>query len=223
MATENGDAEKDEAKNGDDARPAEPAMSARIVPAPRRPKLTRPQPTVIDLAGIGNRILSLPIPSRNYTDLSVGKSGVMFLAEGAPVGRPSEEDGTPIRALWRFTTEKRLTERDAERPERVQACRSTARSCFTAREDNWFLAAVSELKPGSPDAAQGKPVNNGGMSAMLDLRAQWKQMYRETWRLQRDFLYDPPLHGLDLNKIEAKYAALPRRFGLARRVHLSMQ
>ena len=30
-------------------------------------------------------------------------------------------------------------------------------------------------------------------------------MYRETWRLQRDFLYDPHFHGLDLAKVEAKY------------------
>jgi tricorn protease len=70
----------------------------------------KPKPTVIDLAGIGNRILSLPIPSRNYIGLSVGKTGVLFLAEGDPVGRASSDDGPPIRSLWRFTTEKRQTE-----------------------------------------------------------------------------------------------------------------
>ena len=51
----------------------------------------------------------------------------------------------------------------------------------------------------------GKPVNNGGMLAMIDPRAAWKQMYRESWHLQRDFLYDPHTHGLDMAKIEAKY------------------
>ncbi len=61
------------------------------------------------------------------------------------------------------------------------------------------------MKPGSPDANPGKPVNNHGMMAMLDPRSAWKQMYRETWRLQRDFLYDPHTHGLDIAKIEAKY------------------
>ena len=70
----------------------------------------KPKPTVIDLADIGNRILSLPIPSRNYSELAVGKSGVLFLAEGPPVGRSAEDPGSPIRALWRFTTEKRQTE-----------------------------------------------------------------------------------------------------------------
>jgi tricorn protease len=212
----NGDAEKDEAKNGDDAKPADARdeRANRSGAKSGRKHEKKPQPTVIDLAGIGDRILSLPIPSRNYTDLSVGKSGVIFLAEGAPVGRPSEEDGTPIRALWRFTTEKRLTEQMLSGLSAYSVSFDGGR-LFYSREDNWFLADVSELKPGSPDAAQGKPVNSGGMSAVLDLRAEWKQMYRETWRLQRDFLYDPHWHGLDLKKIEAKYA--PYLDGLASR------
>ena len=124
----------------------------------------KPKPTVIDLADIGNRILSLPIPSRNYVDLAVGKSGVLFLAEGPPVGRSAEDEGSPIRALWRFTTEKRQTE------EILSGLTSFGVSfdgekLFYQRRDNWFLAPIAELKPGSPDANPGKPVNNHGMMA----------------------------------------------------------
>jgi tricorn protease len=164
----------------------------------------KPKPTVVDLAEIGNRILSLPIPTRNYVDLAVGKSGVLFLAEGASVGRPSEESATPIRALWRFGTEKRQTE---EILSGVTAFKVSfdGEKLFYARQENWFLAPISDLKPGSPDANPGKPVNNNGMMAMIDPRSAWKQMYRETWHLQRDFLYDPHAHGVDLAKIQAKY------------------
>jgi tricorn protease len=164
----------------------------------------KPKPTVIDLADIGNRILSLPIPSRNYIDLSVAKSGVLFLAEGAAVGRASEESGSPIRALWRFTTEKRQTEEILSGLTSFKVS-FDGEKLFYAREDSWFLAPVAELKPGSPDANPGKPVNNHGMMAVIDPRSEWKQMYRETWHLQRDFLYDPRIHGLDIAKIEAKY------------------
>jgi tricorn protease len=162
-------------------------------------------PTTIDLAGIGERILSLPIPARNYARMAVGKTGVLYLAEGPGVGRPSEEGGAPFRALWRFTTDKRETEMllggltdfnvsfDGEK-------------LFYAREESWFVAPTAELKAGSPEASPGKAVRNGGMMAPQDLRAQWKQMYRETWHIQRDFFYDPHLHGLDLAKIEARYA-----------------
>ena len=173
---------------------------------------------MIDLAGIGNRILSLPIPSRNYVGLSVGKTGVLFLAEGEPVGRASSDDGPPIRSLWRFTTEKRQTE------EILSGLTSydvsfNGEKLFYIRGDNWFLAPVADLKPGSPEAPQGKPVNNGGMMAMLDPRAEWKQMYRETWHIERDFFYDPHLHGLDLAKVEAKYE--PYLDGLASRAEFT--
>ena len=164
----------------------------------------KPKPTVVDLADIGNRILSLPIPSRNYSELAVGKSGVLFLAEGPPVGRSAEDPGSPIRALWRFTTEKRQTEEILSGLSSFKVS-FNGEKLFYQREDNWFLAPVAELKPGSPDANPGKPVNNHGMMATLDPRRAWKQMYHETWRLQRDFLYDPHTHGLDIAKIEAKY------------------
>jgi tricorn protease len=177
-------------------------------------KAEKPKPTVIDLAGIGNRILSLPIPARNYIDLSVGKTGVLFLAEGSAVGRPSQDGGPPIFALWRFTTEKRQTEEMLSGLNGYKVSFDGEKLGY-GRQENWFLVAVADLKPGSPDAPQGKPVNNGGMSAIRDPRAEWQQMYRETWRLQRDFLYDPHLHGLDLTKIQAKYQ--PYLEGLASR------
>jgi tricorn protease len=164
----------------------------------------KPKPTVVDLADIGNRILSLPVPSRNYIDLAVGKSGVLFLAEGTAVGRASEDPGAPIRALWRFTTEKRQTEELLSGLTNFKVS-FDGEKLFYARQDSWFLAPTSELKPGSPDANPGKPVNNHGMMAVIDPRAAWKQMYHETWRLQRDFLYDPHTHGLDIAKIEARY------------------
>ena len=174
----------------------------------------KPKPTVIDLAGIGNRILSLPVPSRNYIGLSVGKTGVLFLAEGDAVGRASSEDGPPIRSLWRFTTEKRQTEEILSGLNAYIVSRNGEKLFYT-RKDSWFLAPIADLKPGSPDAPQGKPVNNGGMFAMLDPRTEWKQMYRETWHIERDFFYDPHLHGLDLAKVEAKYE--PYLDGLASR------
>ena len=162
------------------------------------------KPTVIDLAEIGNRILALPIPARNYIDLQVGKTGVVFLAEGSPVGRASEAGGTPIRSLWRFTTEKRKTE-EVLRNLTGFDISANGEKLLSTRGDNWFVAPIAELKVGTPEAPQGKPVNNGGMFATIDPRAEWKQMYRETWHIERDFFYDPHLHGLDMAKIMAKY------------------
>jgi tricorn protease len=191
------DAKKDEDKSQD----KEVAKGDEKKDAAKKDEV---KPTVIDLPGIGNRILALPVPARNYVDLQVGKTGVVFLAEGGPVGRASQGSGAPIRSLWRFTTEKRDTE-EVLRDLGGFDLSANGEKLFYTRGDSWFMASVGELHGGSGGAPQGKPVNNGGMFATIDPRAEFKQMYRETWHIERDFFYDPKLHGLDLKKIYAKY------------------
>ncbi len=208
------DKDKKEADKKDDQKDADKSSAAAKEDEAKKKENEKPKPTVIDLAGIGNRILSLPIPARNYVDLSVGKTGVLFLAEGDAVGRASSEDGPPIRCLWRFTTEKRKTEQILSGLTGYSIS-FNGEKLFYTRGDNWFLAPIADLKTDSPDAPQGKPVNNGGMMATIDPHAEWQQMYRETWHIERDFFYDPQVHGLDLQKIEAKYK--PYLDGLASR------
>ena len=41
----------------------------------------------------------------------------------------------------------------------------------------------------------------------VDPRAEWSQMYHEVWRIERDFLYDPNHHGLNIPATEKKYSA----------------
>ena len=43
------------------------------------------------------------------------------------------------------------------------------------------------------------------MEVHIDPQAEWRQMYEEAWRIQRDFFYDPGLHGVD-------YAATKKRY-----------
>src|SRR5207253_9465195 len=54
----------------------------------------------------------------------------------------------------------------------------------------------------------------------IDPRAEWQQIYRETWRIERDLLYDPSAHGLDLAATEKKYE--PYVAGLGSRHDLSL-
>ena len=208
-------AEEKPGPEGDQAKSADKDKSEK--PADQKDKAEKkepekPKPTVVDLAGIGNRILSLPIPERNYVGLAVGKTGVLYLAEGAPMGRTSWREGPPVRTLWRFTLDQRKTE-DVLTNLTAFDVSYNGEKVFYARGDGWFLANAGELKPGG--ASQGKPINNHGMFATVDPRAEYAQMYRETWRIERDFFYDPHLHGLNLEKIETKYE--PYVAGLASR------
>jgi tricorn protease len=147
--------------------------------------------------------LALPIPARNYGEITVGKTGVVYLTERAPFGRSSNYDGGPgIRAIWRFTLEKRTPEAVLNNVDAFTVSADGSKVLY-ARKGVWTITSADDLKPGSD--APGKPLNLGNLETVIDPRAEWRQMYHETWRIERDFLYDPHAHGLNIPKIEAKY------------------
>jgi len=163
----------------------------------------KPVKVTVDLDGIGNRILSLPIPPHNYEEIKTGKAGVLYLFETSPVGRPASEDHEPdIRAVWRFTLEKRHPEIVLSDLDHFTVSHDGSKVLY-ARKGGWTIAPADDLKPGNDNP--GKPLNLGAMQTTIDPRAEWRQIYQETWRIERDFLYDPNTHGLSIPKIEAKY------------------
>ena len=166
-------------------------------------KEEKPAETKIDLEDIGNRILSLPIPPRNYNAILTGKTGVIYLLEGTPVGRPSDEGPGPgIAAVWRFTLEKREPQTVLNNVDSFTISTDGSKVLYN-RKAGWTIAPADDLKPG--DGNPGKPLNLSQMQTTVDPRAEWRQMYHETWRIERDFLYDPNTHGLSIPKIESRY------------------
>ncbi|HXN45121.1 MAG TPA: PDZ domain-containing protein, partial [Bryobacteraceae bacterium] len=59
--------------------------------------------------------------------------------------------------------------------------------------------------PPPPDGSKGT-LKTDDIEVRVDPRAEWRQMYHEVWRIERDFFYDPGYHGLDLAAAEKKYA-----------------
>ncbi len=168
-------------------------------------KKPRPAPVMkIDLDGIQQRILSLPIPARNYVVLERGKEGVILLGEGSAAANPSGQSGPSLRSVWRFTLKMRKTE-DILRNADSLAVSFDGEKALYHKGDGWFIANGDELNPGAADGTPGKSLKTDQMMAHIDPRAEWAQMYGETWRIEREFFYDPGFHGLNLQKIEAKY------------------
>lgn len=159
----------------------------------------------IDLDGIQQRILALPIPARNYTSLAPGKTGILLLGEGTAAANPADEDAQQLRSVWRFTLEKRKTEEVLHNVSGLLTSFDGEKLLY-AKGAQLSIVGISELNPGGADGMPGKALNTGNMIENSDPRAEWKQIYNETWRIEREFFYDPNYHGLDLGKIQKKYA-----------------
>ncbi|HSF40913.1 MAG TPA: PDZ domain-containing protein, partial [Thermoanaerobaculia bacterium] len=151
----------------------------------------------VDFEGIDQRILGLPVPARNYTGLAAGKAGVIFLLEDAPVAGFGGEGSI----LHKFDLETRKTDKVMD---------GVLAAFFGVSEDGgkmlirqgrtWTIASTTEPPPPGKGA-----LDLSKAQVRVDPRAEWKQMYREAWRIERDFFYDPGLHGLDLEAMTARY------------------
>jgi tricorn protease len=151
----------------------------------------------IDFDGIGQRILALPIPAQNYVGLLTGKEGVIYLAQDAPV---DIEPGPPAHSLVKFDLKTRKTEPILDGVSSVGLSDNGEKLLYEKAGKYFIVAAEKAPKPG--DGA----LNLASMEVYVEPKAEWRQMYQEVWRIERDFLYDPHFHGLDLQAAEKFYA-----------------
>ncbi|MGH9900076.1 MAG: S41 family peptidase, partial [Pyrinomonadaceae bacterium] len=80
-------------------------------PGDRQGMKKEPVKVTIDFAGINQRILALPIPARNYTQLVAGKSGTLFISESVPQTGLSGPGAPSGQVLHKFDLEKRKFEK----------------------------------------------------------------------------------------------------------------
>jgi tricorn protease len=223
------------APESDEEKPVEEKPAATTTPeapAPNpdapRPETPRPAPgartvTVkIDFDNILQRVLAVPMPPRRYTGLQVGRAGVLLAIES-----PAAATGTPVapgNTVHRFDLTQRRSDVAIAGVGFFEIAQNGEKMLYR-QGDRWFIAPLRPLPPaGAPAPA---PAAGGGATALvtenLEVRInpqdEWMQMYREAWRVERNFFYDPNFHGLDLKAAEKKYE--PYVAGIASRADLN--
>jgi tricorn protease len=197
------DAPKPDAAAGatapDGAKPAEPPKPAAGAAVTR-----------IDLDGIDQRILSVPMPPRRYTGLQVGKAGTLLALE-APGG---DGPAVPGQTVHRYDLKTRKSDVALSGVGSFQMSSGGEKALYRQGE-NWMIAALRPMAAGPGAAAPAPPptppaggqgaLKIAGIEVRVDPVEEWKQMYREAWRVERDWFYDRNLHGLDVKAAEKKY------------------
>src|SRR5713226_7378578 len=206
--------------------------------APGQEKEKPPAAVKVDFEKIGQRILAMPIPARNYSELLPGKEGVLFILE-SPLVDPLSGPSTLI--AHRFELKTRKTDRLLENILAFHVSANGEKLLYrlasppqpggtTPAPQTWVIAPlppaptpVGSGPGGSPGGTStpsaAKTLNLAAMEVRVEPAVEWKEMYHEAFRFERDFFYDPGFHGLDLTATEKKYAAyLP---GVASRADLN--
>ena len=196
-----GDGAKEAEKKADVAQAA--AGAAKPGDKKEPPKVT------IDFDNISQRILALPPPNRNYVGLAAGKAGTLYIAEFP--------DGAQGATLHKFDLEKRKLDKALDNFNTLEISANGEKMLYR-QGPNWYIAATATLGTPAFKPGEGK-IKTEEMEVYVDPRAEWNQMYRETWRIERDFFYAPNFHGLDLQATAKKYE--PYLASLAHRADLN--
>lgn len=195
----------------DEEKVVEPTPTPAASPRPPAPK-PEPVAVTIDFDRIGQRIVTMPLPPRNYVGVVAGRANNFYLLEGIPPSGTTP--GPPATAVHKFDVEKRKAEKILDNVSAFAVSANGEKMIFGQPGNRYTIAStVMPMRPGEG------VVNVGEMEVFVDPRAEWKQIYNEVWRIQRDFFYDPGLHGLDLAATKAKYE--PYLAGLASRSDLN--
>jgi tricorn protease len=180
---------------------------------------TKPVTVQIDFDNIGQRILALPIPARNYIALAAGKPGVLFVVEGPDVINPVDfEGGGPSFSVHKFDVKTRKTEKILDGLQSFSLAFNGEKMLYRQKQQ-WFIAPAQKPGEGPPKPGEGGPLKLDSMQVFVDPRAEWRHMYDQVWRGERDFFYDPGLHGLNLEAVKKRYE--PFLDGIASRADLN--
>ena len=165
------------------------------------PAPTPAKPTVVELEGIADRIIAMPVESGMLSDLSAGAEGQVYYVR-RPEARPARDDGGLGKpTLRRFDLK---TREDQALAEDVGDYRISAdRKKLLYRAD----AVVGIVDAGKFNKGDGAIAAVADVSIAVDPRAEWSQIFHEAWRINRDFFYAPNMHGADWNAVRAKYEA----------------
>jgi tricorn protease len=171
----------------------------------------------IDLDGIQNRVVALPTEPAVIRELSASKGYVYYST--APIDGLSGPIPGETSAIRVYDLKERKNKTLIEGVERFALSVDGSKLLYQAAGGhNGSTYGIIDAKPDSEKKVGDGALNLSGMRAELDPPLEWKQMFDEVWRQERDYFYEPSMNGVDWAKVRDKYAQLlsyvANRYGL---------
>lgn len=143
---------------------------------------------IIDWDGIENRIVSMPVSPGMYTNLRVPEEGMIYYLK--------EEPHSPKEALYKYDLSKR--EEEEITSANWYLISNDGKKVMIYLNNSWSIGDLAS-------ASDSKKLGVDKIKVKIDPQKEWGNIFNETWRVNRDYFYDPGMHGLDWNAAKSKY------------------
>jgi tricorn protease len=180
-----------------DASPFQPKSDEESIASDKKEiekkKEDTPKKISIDFEDISRRTFALDVPIRNYRYLVAGPKGVVFIAE-----RIQNQQGITLKKYVLKTGKAK------------DFITGTSNVSITSNGKHLLARVNGSWKVMKTAAASGKSgkLLKVNLQMKLDRIAEWEQMFEEAYRYERDYFYDPNMHGRDWKVVYKRYAPL---------------
>ena len=154
----------------------------------------------VDLPGLSDRIAEVPVPGDRYVRVEPVEGRLLLETLENPTSTGPFEAARQLRAF------------DIKKKEVKVLVKSLTDFQVSADRKKLLLQNGKEftvVDAGVDEVAEGKgKVETDAWTLLADPAAEWRQIFAETWRIARDFFYDPAMHGVDWPAVRTKYEAM---------------
>ncbi len=184
----------DELQANDTATSAAEHRGAQASPRPAAP-------VVVTLDGIRQRLVEVPAPPGNYSDLKAGDKRLFWIERQTALPRKASLVALDISSEQ--PKPKTLVE-----DIRGYELSADGKKLAVRKGDAFYVIPSSASAPVKLDDAK---VDLSGWTFTVDPEEDWRQVFVDSWRLERDYFYDRSMHGVDWKGMLAKYLPLVAR------------
>ncbi|HYK49533.1 MAG TPA: PDZ domain-containing protein [Terriglobales bacterium] len=189
-------------KNETESKPAETDKDKAKKDEKEKPKEFR-----IDLDGIQARVVGLPIDAAVINTYLAAKGFVYYSTtpiQGLSGPLPGESPAIRV-----YDLKERKDKVFLDGAQRFALSFDGSKLLYEAeggRDGHSY--GIVDAKPDGPKKVGDGALNLGGMRAQINPPEEWKQIFNEVWRQERDYFYEVSMNGVDWEKMRDKYAQL---------------
>ena len=178
------DEPNDETKPKDDTKTDDPRKEDK-----------KSKPVLIDLPGLAARLYEVPLKAGNYANLTANDKALFFTSR--PAGFDAKTDLLALEIKNENIEPKTVTGDITG-----YQLSHDGKKLLIRKKDNFFIIDAAAAPATDLDKKQ---VQLAGWSLSLIPRQQFRQIFIESWRLMRDYFYDPAMHGVNWRAMLDKY------------------
>ena len=151
----------------------------------------------IDQEGIQSRIEEVPIPAGNYNGLAVNDKAIYMMASGTGINSTSNLKVVKI-------TNEDVKAKDFANGVSGFELTQNGKKMLVRKGRAYYMVDAGTGKTSLENAK----ISFSGWKVSINPKDDWKQIYKDAWRMERDYFYDKNMHGVDWDKMYDKYLPL---------------